>query len=390
MSEKNYEYSDMIYLLWCAVNKCAPEKKYIRSADVENLLKMSVSHKLTLLMNEAVKKADDSLFSSEDKGRFETEALKALRVNLLFDYDTKNVLALLEKNKISCMPLKGYVLKEYYPQAEQRQMGDIDILIAPEDADKIRGIMVEAGYSCTSFNETHHDSYFKKPFYLYEFHRTLFLGAEKKWDDYYRNIIERLQKNPENEYEYSFSPEDMYIYIVMHGLKHFLDRGTGLRFLTDIYFYLKAEKIDFDYVENEMKKLDVYSYERLFRDLAIKVFSEESGGHDLKLSKEEEKALYELYSSGAYGSTNVAVTHRMERLTNGTKGNMKKPVYVLKRFFIIPEIYRLKYPKMYKSVVLRPVLVGIRLVKGMKSKRHLIANELKVLKKYPSDSSEKN
>ena len=45
---------------------------------------------------------------------------------------------------------------------------------------------------------------------------------------------------------------------------------------------------------------------------------------------------------------------------------------------------------MYKSVVLRPVLVGIRMVNGLKNKKHLIANELKVLKKYPSDSSEKD
>lgn len=384
-----YEYSDFMYLLWCAVNHHIPKKEYVRSANAEKLLRLSVSHKLTVLVNEAVQRSDDGLFSEEDKKQFKIAALRAIRVNLLLDYETKQILSLLEDNQLTYMPLKGYVLKKYYPRTDMRQMGDIDILMDAKDADKIHEIMLTSGYQCRSFNKTHHDTYFKTPFYLYEFHRNLFLGAEKKWEAYYQDISHYLVHK--SGHEYQLAPEEMYIYIVLHSLKHFLDRGTGIRFLTDIYFYLRSVKVDMEYIDHKMKKLGVQSYERLFRNLAFKLLSAESEGHDWKLSKAESKALYELQRSGAYGSSEVAVTHRMERLVTGKHGKMAKPVYVFKRIFIIPEIYKIRYPFLYKSFVLRIVIVVIRAMNAMKNKQKLIAGELKALKKHTAaDSSEED
>jgi len=62
-----------------------------------------------------------------------------------------------------------------------------------------------------------------------------------KWVAYYEEIKQRLVKDSENEYGYHFSDEDFYIYLLLHGYKHFSNYGNGIGFLTDIFVFLQKK-----------------------------------------------------------------------------------------------------------------------------------------------------
>ena len=51
-----------------------------------------------------------------------------MRKALLFDAERKGILDFMEQRGIWYLPLKGVVLKDYYPAVGMRQMSDNDIL----------------------------------------------------------------------------------------------------------------------------------------------------------------------------------------------------------------------------------------------------------------------
>ena len=120
-----------------------------------------------------------------------------------------------------------------------REMTDNDILCDPEKMDDIKLIMEELGYECASFGECNHDIYSKPPCLEFEMHRSLFLRTEMPLcADYFDDVKNKLIAA--GKYEYRFTDEDFYIYILAHEYKHFSHRGTGMRSLMDVYVFLNA------------------------------------------------------------------------------------------------------------------------------------------------------
>ena len=71
------------------------------------------------------------------KIKFKKHMLSAVHKDANHDYVINNLLKDFEENSVDCMPIKGFVIKNYYPSAEMRTMGDIDILIRPAEYKKI-------------------------------------------------------------------------------------------------------------------------------------------------------------------------------------------------------------------------------------------------------------
>ena len=284
----------------------------------------------------------------------------------------------MEENKIWYMPLKGCIIKECYPKPEQRQMGDTDVLIDPQKADKLRDIMTDCGYECKVFGISNHDTYFKEPFYKFEMHRCFFIDINDKWEKYYKNIKDRLIRKKDKKYEYEFTDEDFYIYLFMHGYKHFSINGTGIRQLVDIYLYIKNHDLDFGYIEAELEKLDVAKHEKIFRSLAFKLFSENEGIFVCQLTDEEKKYLDIILRSDVYGNIDIKVQNAVEKLKAG--GKHSKFRYVMKRFFGIPKVYSRKYPRLYNNILTRPLILFVRFRNGIK-RRKFILKEFQALRK---------
>ena len=355
---------DMIYLTACAVNGRLPDKERTASLDLPGLFEVCQAHILTACTAYALAAAgiDDAGFTQAKE--------KAVRKNILLDAERNKILRRLEGEGIWYMPLKGALLKDWYPKLGMRQMSDNDILIAPEGREAARKIMEELGFTL-KWQKENVDEYIREPVYNFELHVSFFPDMEKYsgrgFTDYYRDVKERLVSS-DNGLAQSFTDEDFYIYMIVHEYKHFTDGGTGVRSLLDVYVFMRrfGDGLDRCYLDAEFSKLGIADFERENRRLAGKVFGME------KLTAEEEKQLDYYVTSGVYGNVENAVRNRMS-------GQGSRFRYVISRIFLPMEQIRSGYPFFYRHKLLIPLLWIRRIFRILFRAPKRLAAELKAI-----------
>ena len=240
----------VIYLCTCAINGIVPEKGKIEEMDLEAVYQFASFHLLSAMVAMALE-------SVGFKDRNSIAALtNSLKKNSLFDLNRKAIFDRFEQQGIWYMPLKGAVLKDFYPKYGMREMSDNDILIDPDRSSEVKCVMEELGFEALSFGIGNHDVYYKEPSLGFEMHKELFEGLFfDQLSSYYRNVKERLVKDEGNCFGYHFTPEDLYVYLIAHEYKHYSGGGTGLRSLLDTCVCLKALSLDMEYVRQEAETL---------------------------------------------------------------------------------------------------------------------------------------
>ena len=183
--------------------------------------------------------------------------------------DIEKVIEQCEKCGIKNALLKGYFMKQFYPRSDFRTMSDIDILTEKKNFKKIEKIFTDMEFQKRDLiNST--EIHFTKGLLYCEVHSDLneLLGT------YYDDVWERVVLRDGYSYSYRMKPEDFYIYMVYHTAKHFTYGGIGIRMVMDAYVCLNTFKdLDFDYIESELKKLELVDFEKSFRELALNWFS---------------------------------------------------------------------------------------------------------------------
>ena len=350
---------DMLYLAACAINGRTPSAGRISRMDLDSVFYVCEKHCLTAAaaygLEAAGVKHPDFVQAKE----------KAVRKNILLDVERGSILRRLEAEGIWYMPLKGVLLKDWYPKLGMRQMSDNDILFDSEKRERVREIMEELGFTCDHYGVGWDDAYFKEPVSNFEMHVELFtVNHEDKLYNYYRNVKERLIKDKKNNFGYHFSDEDFYIYITAHEYKHFIKGGTGVRSLLDAFIYMNrfGDKLDREYIDAELGKLGIAEFEKSNRELAMKLFSFE------KLSNEDKKVLDYYVTSGTYGT----VKHKVDNADSKLK-------FVMKRIIPPMEIIQVYYPFVYRHKYLLPFLQVYRFFKAVSVSRHKVVAELRAL-----------
>ena len=334
---------DVIYLVSCAVNDIAPDPVRVKEMNIPLLYDVAEFHMLTALT--AMELESAGVHDTD----FKQAMAKAIRKAALMDTDMQALSVRLNDAGIWYLPLKGMILKDFYPGYGMRQMSDRDILFDADRADDVKDIMENLGYTVKFFDAGIHDSYFKQPVCRIEMHRTLF-GIEQPavFRKYYKNIKDRMVRDEGNSCAYHLTPEDFYIYIIAHEYKHFTDGGTGLRSLLDTYVYLRRVPLDMTYVGAEMEKLGIADFEAANRSLAMHLFSGEP------LTSEEYEMLDYILSSGTFGTLKNGVQLQIHE--KGRWGyflsQMTPPYYFMKQL----------YPVLDKAPVLYPFCWAYRLI----------------------------
>ena len=289
MNQFQKNCKDLIYICRSAANNKNLSYDRISEMDLNAIYNISSHHMLTATVAYALEKA-----GIKDE-HFRAAQAKAIRRAVIFETAWKNIAAKLEENKIWYMPLKGAIIKDYYPSFGIREMSDYDILFDADRADRVREIMEELGFSTETLGRGIHDCYHKPPVLNFEMHTCLYPSwIDQEKHHYYRDVKVRLQQK--QGYEFRFTPEDLYIYLVAHEYKHYASGGTGLRSLLDTYLFLKKEKLDWGYIRSECKKLGIEEFEAMNRSLTMHLFS--AG----KMSVEEKEMLKYILTSGTYGT----------------------------------------------------------------------------------------
>lgn len=358
---------DMIYLTACAVNGKIPDKERIEKLDLQKLFTVCQEHALTACVAYALESAgirDNEFRQAKDK---------SIRKNILLDNARRSVLRKLEAEKIWYAPLKGSLLHEWYPKLGMRQMSDNDILCDSTKMSEVRDIFLSDGYDCEHYGYVNNDAYIKKPVLNFEMHNSLFKQTDTgNLYSYFKDIKDRLIPDEDSSYGYHFSNEDFYLVMIAHEYKHFTTGGTGVRSLLDTYIFLKKneDSLDWDYIGKELGKIGISEFEKINRELAMKLFSME------QLTPEEQELLGYFITSGTYGR----FTNYINNLI-GCEGGGSKAKYLRYRLFPPMTIYRSWYSWAYRHKFLLPLAWIFRLARGLTARRKRLVREIKVLRK---------
>ncbi len=386
MSTMTKTSEHLLYLMACALQGVSAREEIWVDVDLKQLLIMARKHSVSSMVCMALEKT--AVFANADeatKKQWIDAKNKAIRKNMLLDAERKTILHELETQGIWYMPLKGSILKDWYPKPGMREMADNDILFDASKRKEVKAIFQGRGYTVKEYNKSNHDEYEKPPIYNFEMHVELYHKIYDTFNEKYADVKQRLIPDAEVPYRLHFTPEDFYVFVIAHAYKHYSSSGTGIRTLADIYIMNQklGGTMNWEYVDSELRGLGIFSYECESRELAQKLFGIAELPTEANLSEAEQQMLAYYLGASTYGTIENRTLNQMQKLQpdGGAITAHTKRKYLLSRIFPGREWCEAYAPTVYKYPVLLPFFWVWRLaVKGVK-RRDIAKQELEAIKR---------
>lgn len=286
----------------------------------------------------------------EIMGRWRHAADLTLYRQLAFDAERNAFLKEFSAAGLSWITLKGIDIATYYPRPGLRSMGDQDLVIGSarndsgdggdtDDAHRaetvIRRVMTNRGYTCDadwdrelSFTNARNGLHF-------EFHRKITSEGEQLEGLYSRAVVDHyadpwalaMPYGTDEQYAtaasrsepvrrgrgYRLTPDEEYLYHVVHMWKHYNSAGFGLRFLADTLVMLRRYEREFNtsYIHTMLETLGISEFENTVRNLTLTVLGSTTGTWNIGTS--ESAMLREIAASGVYGTQSMRIEKRINR-----------------------------------------------------------------------------
>jgi len=299
-------------------------------------------HALTHLAAHGLYK--NGLLTAQDGicGQFRQSNLVAILRHETMQHEIGRMYALFEECAIPFLPLKGAVIRGYYPEPWMRTSGDVDILVHPEDLERaIEALCSKLGYTLKSRDSYDVSLYSPSGVYL-ELHFAL---MEKRFEAsrYLETVWQNATPVAQGSFRYAMTDDLFYFHQVVHLAKHFVTSGCGIRLFMDLWVLnhhkdFRPTGICADY----LKDVGLVKLEEQARALSEVWFSGEN--HSALSAQVEDYVL----DSGIYGTVKNAVT--TGQLHTGGKGS-----YILSRIFLPYDRIREYYPILHEKKYLTPV-----------------------------------
>lgn len=231
---ENYK-NDFIYLLSCFLNEDKPEKREYSWQEIYHIADINdvapiVFFEISKLNNENTPKGEILQYY---KKQFATAISRyEMRLNAV---DTVN--SILSSNEIPHIFVKGAEISKYYPVAELRTSGDIDIVVEKDLFEKAVDILINSkniekrSYVTDTFT-------FSLWGYTVEMHNNADV-----FSNYFDNIFSKADLV--EDFRYSLSDYSSLLYAFCHLVKHLSYRGAGIRMLMDLDVLIRSIE-DFD------------------------------------------------------------------------------------------------------------------------------------------------
>ena len=297
--------------------------------ELAKLYKLSKSHDLAHLVGDALIK-NNLIGDGEIKAKFQKQMMLAVYRYEKINYELGRLRKVLNEAEIPFIPLKGSVLRRYYPEPWMRTSCDIDVLVHEEAVDQAAQTIVEKlGY--TYEKKQYHDiSLMSDGGVHLELHHSI---KENK-----ANIDALLSEcwdyaAPSDDYECCFTNEFFYFHQIAHASYHFLHGGCGVRPILDLYLLQRKMLFDSTVLDEMLEKSGI----KKFFD-AAKALSEVwfGGSEHCDVTRRMEDYLLR---GGVYGSTanSMAVGQQKE------KGRLG---YIINRIWLPYELLCITYPRL--------------------------------------------
>ncbi len=182
-----------------------------------------------------------------------------LKANTL-NSDIRDLLKILNDNGVKAIPIKGFNIRKFYPSADMRFLLDFDCLIEEKDKNKVKKILIRAGYKYSK-RTARHLEFHSSSGNLIEFHTKLFDRFLKE------DFLQEVLSNPTAD----LTPEQEYIIALAHLASHFVSGGVGVRNIIDLYL-LDKQIADRDSLNKRLEQLGLKEFNDNFNKLALDIF----------------------------------------------------------------------------------------------------------------------
>jgi len=340
------------------------EKKCYSREMLPKLLEISEMHDVKHLLVFALKK--NGLLTAED-AKEEKAIFKAAYRYEQLKYELDTVCDALEKAQIPFIPLKGSVIRKYYPEPWMRTSCDIDVLVHEEDLDKAKTLLVEqCGYTFHKLGP-HDISIFSPTGVHVELHYDLVEeGRAQSSSKVLSDVWSYASVEDGYEYRCVLSDPMFYFYHVAHIAKHFENVGCGLRPFLDLW--ILDNNIEYSRIARDelLKQGELLQFADSCRELASYWFG--SGVAGELIAKFESCVI----GSGIYGTEENRIV-----FNNARKGN--KIAYIFSRLFPPLRLMQPRFPALRKFPVLLPAFWVWRAILMIKNGRGgMAARELQL------------
>ena len=172
----------------------------------------------------------------KDKKEIEKIIFKAVYRYEQQQFEYVQLCSALESAQIPFIPLKGSILREFYPEGWMRTSCDTDILVHREDLEKAISYLEQNLQYALTERDTHDVSLFSSTKNHVELHFDLVEeGRANNAINVLRKVWESASLHENNSYWYDMTDEFFYFYHIAHMAKHFESGGCGIRPFIDLW-----------------------------------------------------------------------------------------------------------------------------------------------------------
>ncbi len=338
----------------CGTDVCEEVQKALSTQRLEEVYSLASKHDLAHIAGQALSDLG-CLGNDEISQQFKKQAMLAVYRCTKMERELQSICNALEKAQIPYLPLKGAVIRKYYPEPWMRTSCDIDLLVKESNLDIAADVLArELGYENKGKNN-HDLSMFSPNGVHFELHYTAveqerFLKAQT----FLGQMWEYTSCDEAATYHHTLKDEMFYFYHIAHMAKHIENGGCGMKPFLDLWILDHRVAHDRQKREELLKMGGLLTFAKAAEKLSEVWFS---GAEADILSRNLEQ--YVLVG-GVYGTLKNSVAVKQAQ-----KGG--KLQYLLYKIWVPYNIIKYYYPVLQKHKWLTPVYQvrrWIRLVFG--------------------------
>lgn len=339
-----------IHLLSCALNSQQPKEKpdNVSFNDLFALANMQLFANLAWVSVSKLNNKPEPQLAQKWETTYSVELVRC--ATQLYELDC--LVAAFTSQGFDVMPLKGSVIRNYYPVPDMRTMSDIDLLVKTQDRQRVREILAQCGYELIIPDDGQVDTFEKKPHMIIDLHYSL-MAENHHYQEHFQDTWQIAQPtNTKGVFALSF--EDMYVYNVGHYAKHMFSSGTGMRCVVDAYVMWKTATDEQKQIINEkLESKDLLVFNQQLVKIADIWFD---GAEDDNTTDDIQQYFLDTYT---YGTQKCVDTIK---LISDSGEEISKLDFYKKRLFPGAEYLYKRYNVKHKCALLLPFLWVYRII----------------------------
>ena len=352
------------------------------------MYQLSKAHDVAHLVGDALNKsgvfenlpadldANERATITKVKEKFDEQIFTAVYRYENINYELERLKETLEEAKIPFIPLKGSVIRKYYPEPWMRTSCDIDILVKEKDADNAAEYLQTQLQYGVDRKGQHDVSMFTASNVHVELHFKLLDSDFKQVKDLL-DVWSGDEISLLSDSEYQMSKELFLLYHIYHMAKHFVHGGCGIKPFIDLWIIKNKVGFDEEKAQKMLQESGLLAFFERSTDL-VNVWFE--GKEHSEITQEMEDYILQ---GGVYGTLKQNLA-----MSQNKKGGKFR--HLMSRIFLSYKDMAVYYPSLKKCPILFPFYQVRRWCRILFcGGRKAAMNEIKVNKNITTEEQER-